>query len=61
MMDKWELVYDVAPAEGFDGYEWDYRKLPERLQNCASAQPQTITLDALMATAGQSTQEQVHV
>ncbi len=45
------LVYDVAPAEGFDGYEWDYRKLPERLKNRASAEPQTITLDALMAVA----------
>jgi hypothetical protein len=45
------LVYDVAPAEGFDGYEWDYRKLPERLRNRASAEPQTITLDALMAAA----------
>lgn len=45
------LVYDVAPAEGFDGYEWDYRKLPERLQNRQSAEPQTITLDALMAVA----------
>lgn len=45
------LVYDVAPAEGFEGYEWDYRKLPERLQNRQSAEPQTITLDALMAVA----------
>jgi hypothetical protein len=45
------LVYDAAPAEGFDGYEWDYRKLPERLQSRASAEPQTITLDALMAVA----------
>jgi len=45
------LVYDVSPAEGFDGYEWDYRKLPERLQNRASAEPQTITLDALMSVA----------
>lgn len=45
------LVYDVTPAEGFDGYEWDYRKLHERLQNRASAEPQTITLDALMAAA----------
>jgi hypothetical protein len=45
------LVYDVAPADGYDGYEWDYRKLPERLRNRASAEPQTITLDALMAVA----------
>lgn len=45
------LVYDVTLAEGFDGYEWDYRKLPERLQNRASAEPQTITLDALMTAA----------
>ena len=45
------LAYDVTPADGFDGYDWDYRKLPERLQNRASAEPQTITLDALMAAA----------
>lgn len=45
------LVYDVTLAEGFDGYDWDYRKLPERLQNRASAEPQTITLDALIAVA----------
>lgn len=54
------LVYDVTPAEGFDIYEWDYRKLPERLQNRASAEPQTITLDALMAaTEGNSLVEGV--
>ncbi|KAF0102954.1 MAG: hypothetical protein FD187_1759 [bacterium] len=45
------LVYDVTPAEGFDGYEWDYRKWPDRLLNRASAEPQTITLDVLMAAA----------
>jgi len=45
------LVFDVVPAEGFEGYEWDYRKLPERLKNRASAEPQTITLDVLMAAA----------
>lgn len=45
------LVYDLAPAEGFDGYQWDFKKLPERLQNRQSAEPQTITLDALMANA----------
>ncbi len=45
------LGYDVTLAEGFDGYEWNYRKLPERLQNRASAEPQTVTLDALMAAA----------
>lgn len=45
------LVYDVTPAVGFEGYKWDYRKLPERLQNRASAEPQTITLDALMSVA----------
>jgi len=45
------LMYDVAPAEGFEGYEWDYRKLPKRLQNRQSAEPQTITLDALMRVA----------
>lgn len=45
------LVYNVEPAEGFEGYEWDYKRLPERLQNRQSAEPQTVTLDALMAVA----------
>lgn len=45
------LVYDVEPAPGFEGYEWEYSKLPERLQNRQSATPQTITLDELMAVA----------
>lgn len=48
------LVYDVTPADGLDGYEWDYRKLPELLQNRASAEPQTITLDLLMSVAAGS-------
>lgn len=48
------LVYDVEQADGFEGYEWDYRKLPERLKNRQSAEPQTITLDALMAAAGRN-------
>jgi len=45
------LVYNIVPAPGFEGYEWDYSKLPERLQNRQSAEPQTVTLDELMATA----------
>ncbi|MFZ4539471.1 DUF2357 domain-containing protein [Propionivibrio sp.] len=45
------LVYNVVPAPGFEGFEWDYSKLPERLQNRQSAEPQTVTLDALMAVA----------
>ena len=45
------LVYNVVPAPGFEGYEWDYSKLPERLQNRQSAEPQTVTLDVLMAIA----------
>ncbi len=48
------LIYDVVPADGFEGYEWDYRKLPERLNNHQSAEPQTIALDALMAVAGRN-------
>lgn len=43
------LVYDVAPASGFDDYRWDYAKLPERMKNRRSAEPQTITLDELMS------------
>ena len=45
------LVYDVEQAPGFEGYEWEYSKLPERLQNRQSATPQTVTLDELMAVA----------
>ena len=45
------LVYDAVPAPEFEGYEWDYSKLPERLQNRQSAEPQTVTLDELMAIA----------
>lgn len=45
------LVYDLEPAAGFESYEWDYSKLPQRLQGRQSATPQTITLDALMAVA----------
>jgi predicted component of viral defense system (DUF524 family) len=45
------LVYNVEMAEGFEGYKWDYKELPVRLQNRQSAEPQTITLDALMAVA----------
>jgi hypothetical protein len=46
------LVYDVAPADGFDGYQWDYAKLPDRMKNRQSAEPQTVTLDELMSVAG---------
>lgn len=46
------LVYDVAPAEGFDGYQWNYAKLPDRMKNRQSAGPQTVTLDELMSVAG---------
>lgn len=45
------LVFDVEPAPGFEGYEWEYSKLPERLQNRQSATPQTVPLDELMAVA----------
>lgn len=45
------LVYNIALAPGFEGYEWDCSKLPERLQYRQSAAPQTVTLDKLMAIA----------
>lgn len=45
------LTYDVEPAAGFAGYEWDYSKLPDRAKGRASGAPQTITLDRLMAAA----------
>lgn len=49
---RFYLVYDVTPAEGFEGYQWDYTKLPERMKNRRSAEPQTVTLDELMSVAG---------
>ena len=45
------LVYDLEPAPGFEGYEWDYDKLPDRLKGRRSAVPQTLTLDELLAVA----------
>lgn len=45
------LVYNVEQAPGFEGYEWEYSKLSERLQNRQSATPQTVTLDELMTVA----------
>ena len=45
------LVYDVVRADGFDGYQWNYAKLPERFRNRQSAEPQTVTLDELMSIA----------
>lgn len=45
------LVFDVEPAKGFEGYEWDYHKLPDRMKNRQSAEPQTVTLDLLMSVA----------
>jgi len=46
------LVYDVLPADGFDGYRWEYAKLPDRMKNRQSAEPQTVTLDELMSVVG---------
>jgi len=40
--------YDALAALDLPGWG---RQIPERLQNRASAEPQTITLDALMAMA----------
>lgn len=45
------LVFDVDEAKGFEGYEWDYHKLPDRLKNRQSAEPQTVTLYLLMSVA----------
>ncbi|MDO8331078.1 MAG: DUF2357 domain-containing protein [Fluviicoccus sp.] len=42
------LVFDVEPAHGFEGYHWDYLKLPERAAGRNSATPQWLTLDVLM-------------
>lgn len=46
------LVYDVAPAEGFEVYRWDYANLPDRVKNRQSAELQTVRLDELMSVSG---------
>lgn len=48
------LVYDILPALGFECFEWDFNKLPERLQHSQTSEPQTVTLDELMGIAKQS-------
>lgn len=42
------LVFDLVPAEEFQGYQWNYKKLPERLQNGELQEPKTVSLDTLM-------------
>jgi predicted component of viral defense system (DUF524 family) len=48
---KYYLVYDIELAQEFEGYDWEYDKLPERLQNRTSTLLQMVTLDELMAAA----------
>lgn len=49
------LVFDLVPAEGFEGYQWNYKKLSERLQNGESTEPQAMTLEELMVYLDSST------
>jgi len=45
------LVFDVEPASEFDGFSWDYAKLPGRPEGRQSAWPFTVTLDVLVASS----------
>lgn len=43
------LIFDVEPANEFDGFEWDYPKLENRQENRKSAWPYAVTLAELLA------------
>ena len=45
------LVFDVELASEFDGFKWDYAKLPNRPGGRQSAAPFAVTLDAVLAAA----------
>lgn len=45
------LVFDIEQASEFDGYSWDFTKLPNRLGGRQSAAPFVVTLDAVLAAA----------
>jgi len=45
------LVFDVEPATEFDGFSWDYAKLPGRPEGRKSGWLFAVTLDAVLATA----------
>ncbi len=45
------LVFDIDLANEFDGFSWDYTKLPNRPSGRQSASPFAVTLDAVLAAA----------
>jgi hypothetical protein len=45
------LVFDVELATEFDGFSWDYAKLPDRPEGRKSAWPFAVALNAVLATA----------
>ena len=45
------LVFDVELATEFDGFNWDYAKLPGKPEGRKSAWPFAVTLDAVLASA----------
>ncbi len=45
------LVFDVEPATEFDGFSWDYAKLPGKPEGRKSGWPFAVTLDAVLAIA----------
>ncbi len=44
------LIYDVKPTSEFDGYKWDYSKIPEKPEGRISGWPYSISLYTLMKT-----------
>jgi predicted component of viral defense system (DUF524 family) len=44
------LVFDVEQAAEFDGFSWDFAKLPDRPGGRQSASPYAVTLDAVLST-----------
>lgn len=45
------LVFDVEQAVEFDGFSWDFTRLPNRHGGRQSASPFAVTLDAVLAAA----------
>jgi len=43
------LISDVEPAEEFQGFEWDYKKLASKQEGRKSAWPYHVSLAELMS------------
>lgn len=53
------LIFDVKPAGEFDGYAWDYSKLPHKAEGRLSGWPYAVTLLTLMATIAKTTESAI--